>query len=139
MHVEDDDTCAYALSCALRELNADVDVFRLCDGEDAVLFLTRAGIFANAPRPDVIVLDLNLPKKNGHEVELVPWAETTSQETGNRSMLNHSFAAGNRFKLSLCETALAMEDSNNGIWRKPITFRNCCSAMSKPEPTQRSI
>ena len=68
MHVEDDDTCAYALSFALREQNADVDVFRLCDGEDAVLFLTRAGIFANAPRPDVVVLDLNLPKKNGHEV-----------------------------------------------------------------------
>jgi hypothetical protein len=44
-----------------------------------------------------------------------------------------------RCTIQLCETALAREDDNSGICRKPITFRNCCSATSKPEPTQRSI
>jgi CheY-like chemotaxis protein len=38
------------------------------DGNDAMAFLRREGSFADAPRPDVIVLDLNLPLKNGHEV-----------------------------------------------------------------------
>ena len=38
------------------------------DGEEAVAFLARSGAYEDAPRPDVIVLDLNLPKKDGVEV-----------------------------------------------------------------------
>ena len=38
------------------------------DGADAVEFLFRRGKFANAPRPDIILLDLNLPKKDGRQV-----------------------------------------------------------------------
>ncbi|WP_341327438.1 response regulator [Methylotuvimicrobium sp. KM2] len=38
------------------------------DGEEAMAFLKRQGKYAEAPRPDVILLDLNLPKKNGREV-----------------------------------------------------------------------
>ena len=38
------------------------------DGEEAVSYLKRAGKFADAVRPDIILLDVNLPKKNGFEV-----------------------------------------------------------------------
>jgi CheY-like chemotaxis protein len=38
------------------------------DGEDAMAFLRRQGQHARAPRPDIILLDLNLPKKSGREV-----------------------------------------------------------------------
>ena len=38
------------------------------DGMEALDFLFRRGPFANAPRPDLILLDLNLPKKDGREV-----------------------------------------------------------------------
>ena len=38
------------------------------DGADAVEFLFQRGKFANAPRPDIILLDLNLPKKDGRQV-----------------------------------------------------------------------
>ena len=38
------------------------------NGEDAMRFLRRQPPFADAPRPDVVVLDLNLPLKNGKEV-----------------------------------------------------------------------
>lgn len=38
------------------------------DGEEAMAFLHRQGKYANAPRPDIILLDLNLPKKDGREV-----------------------------------------------------------------------
>jgi CheY-like chemotaxis protein len=38
------------------------------DGEEALKILRQEGEFFNSPRPDLILLDLNLPKKNGREV-----------------------------------------------------------------------
>lgn len=38
------------------------------DGMEALDFLFKRGSFTNAPRPDLILLDLNLPKKDGREV-----------------------------------------------------------------------
>ena len=38
------------------------------DGVEAIAFLHREGKYADAPRPDIILLDLNMPKKNGREV-----------------------------------------------------------------------
>jgi two-component system, chemotaxis family, response regulator Rcp1 len=40
----------------------------ICDGEEAYEFLNREGRFARAPRPDLILLDLELPKKGGREL-----------------------------------------------------------------------
>jgi CheY-like chemotaxis protein len=38
------------------------------DGVEALAFLRRAGRYADAPRPDVILLDLNLPRMDGREL-----------------------------------------------------------------------
>lgn len=38
------------------------------NGEKALNFLRRLGPFASAPRPQLILLDLNLPRRNGHEI-----------------------------------------------------------------------
>jgi chemotaxis family two-component system response regulator Rcp1 len=38
------------------------------DGVEAMNFLNKEGKFSNSPRPDLILLDLNLPKKDGREV-----------------------------------------------------------------------
>ncbi|MEL7034400.1 MAG: response regulator [Cyanobacteria bacterium J06592_8] len=38
------------------------------DGEEALAFLYQQGVYQTAPRPNLILLDLNLPKKNGREV-----------------------------------------------------------------------
>ncbi len=38
------------------------------DGEEAMAFLHREREYKNAPRPDIILLDLNMPKKDGREV-----------------------------------------------------------------------
>jgi two-component system, chemotaxis family, response regulator Rcp1 len=51
-----------------REVNALVDLHVACDGMEAMAFLRREGVYINAPRPDFILLDLNLPKMDGCEV-----------------------------------------------------------------------
>jgi len=38
------------------------------DGEAAMAFLRRRGVHTDAPRPDLVLLDLNLPRKDGREV-----------------------------------------------------------------------
>lgn len=38
------------------------------DGVEAIAFLRRQGKYMQAPRPDIILLDLNLPRKDGREV-----------------------------------------------------------------------
>jgi chemotaxis family two-component system response regulator Rcp1 len=68
LHVDDSDAMADLLTFSLRQKKADVDVFRLRDGEDAMLYIARLGTCVEAPRPAVIVLDLELPKKHGHEI-----------------------------------------------------------------------
>ena len=38
------------------------------DGEQALQFLRQTGEYENAPRPGLVLLDLNLPRRSGHEV-----------------------------------------------------------------------
>ena len=53
---------------ALREGKVYNNLHWAKDGVEALEFLKREGKHADAPRPDIILLDLNLPKKDGREV-----------------------------------------------------------------------
>ena len=53
---------------AFRDANKSTRLHVASDGVEAMAFLRREGQFANAPRPDLILLDLNLPKMDGREV-----------------------------------------------------------------------
>jgi len=53
---------------ALREAKVSNNMTVAKDGEQAVEILRQAGEYAETPRPDVILLDLNLPRKDGREV-----------------------------------------------------------------------
>jgi CheY-like chemotaxis protein len=53
---------------ALKESNLIVNLNVARDGMEAMEFLRGAGTHANAPAPDLILLDLNLPRKDGREV-----------------------------------------------------------------------
>ena len=48
--------------------NGSVNLHVAADGVEAMAFIRQQGAFANAPRPDLILLDLNLPKMDGREV-----------------------------------------------------------------------
>jgi CheY-like chemotaxis protein len=53
---------------AFREANGSIRLSVAIDGVEAMAFLRREGAFSDAPRPDLILLDLNLPKMDGREV-----------------------------------------------------------------------
>ena len=53
---------------ALKEGKVYSNLYWIKDGVEAMDFLYRRGKHAEAPRPDIILLDLNLPKKDGREV-----------------------------------------------------------------------
>ena len=66
--VEDSPSDVAMTVAALREGHIANDMYVASDGEEALDYLFRRGEFAGAPRPDLILLDLNLPKKDGREV-----------------------------------------------------------------------
>jgi two-component system, chemotaxis family, response regulator Rcp1 len=53
---------------AFKDAKIHINLHVAPDGKEAMAFLMREGQYANAPRPDLILLDLNLPKKDGREV-----------------------------------------------------------------------
>ena len=53
---------------AFREVDGSVQLHVASDGVEAMAFLRREGVHADAPRPDFILLDLNLPRMDGREV-----------------------------------------------------------------------
>lgn len=66
--VEDNLGDARLIEEALHEGEINHRLTLVCDGFEAVEFLYRQGVFGRAPRPDLILLDLGLPKLDGREL-----------------------------------------------------------------------
>ena len=66
--VEDEPGDAYLTSEALKAAKILNRVHLVEDGVEAMAFLHNEGAYADAPRPDLILLDLNLPRKDGRQV-----------------------------------------------------------------------
>ena len=66
--VEDNIGDARLAKEALKESKLKNELHIVGDGMDAMDFMYQRGKFKNAPRPDLILLDLNLPKKDGREI-----------------------------------------------------------------------
>lgn len=52
---------------AIADCHIDVDLQAVSDGEHAINYIKKNGEYAKASRPDLIILDLNMPRKGGHE------------------------------------------------------------------------
>ncbi|HKO23821.1 MAG TPA: response regulator [Chloroflexota bacterium] len=66
--VEDNPGDVMLTSEALEEAKLHINMSVVSDGVDALAFLYRRGPYAEAPRPDLMLLDLNMPRKDGREV-----------------------------------------------------------------------
>lgn len=66
--VEDNATDVLLTREALAEAKVLTQLHVVDDGEKALRFLRREDEYSNAPRPDLILLDLNLPRRHGREV-----------------------------------------------------------------------
>lgn len=65
--VEDHEADRRLFEEALKDCRVQVDLESVTDGEQAIQFIHRTGPFKKAPRPDLIILDLNMPLKDGHQ------------------------------------------------------------------------
>ena len=66
--VEDNEGDIVLTKEAFEDSRILIDMSVVKDGKQAMDFLNKEGPFAEAGRPDIILLDVNLPKRNGHEV-----------------------------------------------------------------------
>jgi two-component system, chemotaxis family, response regulator Rcp1 len=66
--VEDNEGDARLAKEAMRDSKIRNTLHHVADGEEAMAFLKQVGKYSKAPRPDLILLDLNLPRKDGRQV-----------------------------------------------------------------------
>jgi CheY-like chemotaxis protein len=66
--VEDNDADVYLFGKALEDAGVNYELIEIDDGAEALAFVRGEGDFREAQRPDIAVLDMNLPKNEGMEV-----------------------------------------------------------------------
>jgi chemotaxis family two-component system response regulator Rcp1 len=109
---------------AFRDVNPLLQLHVANDGVEAMAFLRREGVNADAPRPDLILLDLNLPKMDGREV-LALIKEDAGLKTIPTVILTSSEAESDVVK---CHELQA-----NGYVTKPMhyeAFRNLVTSIN---------
>jgi len=119
--VEDNPADVRLIGYALEESQATQHLNVAPDGEDALNFLFRRGAHINAPRVDLVLLDLNLPIMNGHALlrEIRSHADTALLPV---IILSSSNARK--------DVQLAYELHANGYIRKPLDLNGLYKAMN---------
>jgi len=93
---------------AFRDVNRSIRLHWASDGVEAMAFLRHEGAHAHAPRPDLILLDLNLAKMDGREVlahikkddglKMIPTIVLSSSETEVDVLISYQLQANCRCK-----------------------------------------
>jgi two-component system, chemotaxis family, response regulator Rcp1 len=101
--VEDNPGDARLARESFRDINGSVRLHLALDGLEAMAFLRREGVHSEAPRPDLILLDLNLPKMDGREVlalikkdqnlKMIPTIVLSSSETDADVLISYQLQA----------------------------------------------
>ena len=116
---------------AFRDANTHIRLHVAPDGVDAMAFLRREGIHANAPRPDIILLDLNLPKMDGREVlahikedeslKTIPTVILTTSEAEVDIVKSYQLHANCYLSKPVqLDTFESLVKSINGFWLKDV-------------------
>lgn len=66
--IEDNIADIRLITEVLKSFEAPKDIYHVKDGIEAMNFLRQQGEYKNLPKPDIIILDINLPNKSGFEV-----------------------------------------------------------------------
>jgi DNA-binding response OmpR family regulator len=66
--VEDEETDILFVQRAFQKSKLKSNLHVVTDGEQAMAFLRKEGDYTSVPKPDLVLLDLNMPRKNGKEV-----------------------------------------------------------------------
>ncbi len=118
---------AYLFRAALDTAGITVSVYRVCDGEQALAFLRKDGVYREARTPELVVLDANLPKVDGWMV-LAAWQRDERIRSVPIVVFTTSSNAEDRRR--------ALELGANGFVTKPSSFelliaevKNLCTAF----------
>lgn len=122
--VEDDPGDIELTRSALKQNKLKISLSVAEDGEQALDFLRRKGKYANAPRPDLILLDLNMPRKDGREV-LAEIKKDESLKTIPVVVLTTSNADTDVIK--------SYELGCNCYATKPVGFKEFCGIIKEIE------
>jgi CheY-like chemotaxis protein len=68
LHVENENATAFVFRAAVAQANIRVSVDRVSDGEQALVYLRRLEPYAAVTRPDLVFLDLDMPRVDGWQV-----------------------------------------------------------------------
>lgn len=124
LHVEDNLGDAQLTRLALGENRTPFALDHVRDGEEALQFLRREPPHAEAPRPDIVLLDLNMPGLGGHET-----LRQIKLDPGLRSIpvIVLTTSASPR------DVARCFQAHVNAYIRKPIGFDEFVDAMRRLE------
>src|SRR5687767_6745973 len=68
LSVEDDDAAYALLEVGFHEVGGDFRLYRVENGAQALDFLRKLGRYVDAPKPDLVLLNLNMPRVSGFDV-----------------------------------------------------------------------
>ena len=100
------------------------------DGQEAIFFLDKKGSFSDVASPDLILLDVNLPKKNGHEV---------LQYIKSNEKIRHIPVIMLTTSSSERDITLSYKNHANCFITKPVEVDDFMAAISKIEDFWLSV
>jgi CheY-like chemotaxis protein len=125
--VEDNSADRFWLEYVLKSLSADCSFSSVADGESAVDFLLKRGKHAEAPTPDLIFLDVHLPKLNGIEV---------LRQVPNARVLPICVLTSSEDERGLFQLEFDIQDSNyllKPVSQESLLASSCCQNHLNPE------